>query len=40
MIEHDIYEGEMQTEHWREFHRTSGILKHTASSAFLHSNPS
>jgi 2-polyprenyl-6-methoxyphenol hydroxylase-like FAD-dependent oxidoreductase len=28
---------ETDTEHWREFHSIPGILKHTASSAFLHS---
>jgi 2-polyprenyl-6-methoxyphenol hydroxylase-like FAD-dependent oxidoreductase len=40
MIEQHTPEGEMQTEHWREFHSTSGILKQTASSAFLHCNAS
>ena len=40
MIEQRTPEGEMQTEHWRDFHSTSGILKLTASSAFLHCNPS
>jgi 2-polyprenyl-6-methoxyphenol hydroxylase-like FAD-dependent oxidoreductase len=29
-----------ETEHWREFHSTRGILEHTASSAFLYCNPS
>jgi 2-polyprenyl-6-methoxyphenol hydroxylase-like FAD-dependent oxidoreductase len=40
MIEQRSPEGELQTEDWREFHSTSGILKHTASSAFLHCNAS
>jgi 2-polyprenyl-6-methoxyphenol hydroxylase-like FAD-dependent oxidoreductase len=31
---------ETDTEHWREFHSIPGILKHTASSAFLHSRSS
>jgi 2-polyprenyl-6-methoxyphenol hydroxylase-like FAD-dependent oxidoreductase len=29
---------EGKSEHWREFHSISGILKHTASSAFLYEN--
>jgi 2-polyprenyl-6-methoxyphenol hydroxylase-like FAD-dependent oxidoreductase len=40
MLEERSPEGDTQAEHWREFHSTSGILKHTASSAFLHCNPS
>lgn len=40
MLEERSPDGDAQTEHWREFHSTSGILKHTASSAFLHCNPS
>jgi 2-polyprenyl-6-methoxyphenol hydroxylase-like FAD-dependent oxidoreductase len=40
MIEQRSPESELQTEDWREFHSTSGILKHTASSAFLHCNAS
>ena len=40
MLEHRKPEDEMETEHWREFHSTRGILEHTASSAFLHCNPS
>jgi len=28
---------ESNSQHWREFHSIPGILKHTASSAFLHS---
>jgi 2-polyprenyl-6-methoxyphenol hydroxylase-like FAD-dependent oxidoreductase len=40
MLEEHSPEGDTQAEHWLEFHSTSGILKHTASSAFLHCNPS
>jgi 2-polyprenyl-6-methoxyphenol hydroxylase-like FAD-dependent oxidoreductase len=40
ILEEHSSEGDAQTDHWREFHSTSGILKHTASSAFLHCNPS
>ena len=40
MLEHRKPEDEVETEHWREFHSTRGILEHTASSAFLHCNPS
>ena len=37
MLEH-VSPGEGEnSEHWREFHSIPGILKHTASSAFLHS---
>jgi 2-polyprenyl-6-methoxyphenol hydroxylase-like FAD-dependent oxidoreductase len=35
MVEH-TGEG-TNSEHWRKFHSIPGILKHTASSAFLHS---
>jgi 2-polyprenyl-6-methoxyphenol hydroxylase-like FAD-dependent oxidoreductase len=40
MLEHMSPEEGMGSEQWREFHSTRGILKHTASSAFLHSDPS
>lgn len=40
MLDQRSPEHEMETEHWREFHSTRGILKQTASSAFLYSNPS
>ena len=40
ILEERSSEGDAQTGHWREFHSTSGILRHTASSAFLHCNPS
>jgi 2-polyprenyl-6-methoxyphenol hydroxylase-like FAD-dependent oxidoreductase len=40
MLEQRGPKDEIETEHWREFHSTRGILKHTASSAFLHCNPS
>jgi 2-polyprenyl-6-methoxyphenol hydroxylase-like FAD-dependent oxidoreductase len=37
MVDHIAPEEGMKSEHWREFHSISGILKHTASSAFLRS---
>jgi hypothetical protein len=37
MTQHDSPGQGADTEHWREFHSIPGILKHTASSAFLHS---
>jgi 2-polyprenyl-6-methoxyphenol hydroxylase-like FAD-dependent oxidoreductase len=40
MLDQRSPEHEMETEHWREFHSTRGILKQTASSAFLYCNPS
>ena len=36
MLEHTSPEDRMQSEHWHEFHSIPGILKHTASSAFLY----
>jgi 2-polyprenyl-6-methoxyphenol hydroxylase-like FAD-dependent oxidoreductase len=39
MLERVGSEDDMKSEHWREFHSIPGILKHTASSAFLHSAP-
>ena len=40
MLEQRGPKDEIETEHWREFHSTRGILEHTASSAFLYCNPS
>jgi 2-polyprenyl-6-methoxyphenol hydroxylase-like FAD-dependent oxidoreductase len=37
MMQHGSRGEGTDTEHWREFHSIPGILKHTASSAFLHS---
>jgi 2-polyprenyl-6-methoxyphenol hydroxylase-like FAD-dependent oxidoreductase len=36
MLEHISPEEGVENEHWREFHSIPGILKHTASSAFLY----
>jgi 2-polyprenyl-6-methoxyphenol hydroxylase-like FAD-dependent oxidoreductase len=38
MVEHISADEGIKSEHWREFHSIAGILKHTASSAFLYSN--
>jgi 2-polyprenyl-6-methoxyphenol hydroxylase-like FAD-dependent oxidoreductase len=40
IVEQRSPEGDTPSEHWREFHSTRGFLKQTASSAFLHCNPS
>lgn len=40
MLEPSKPDEESQTQHWREFHSTHGILELTASTAFLHCNPS
>jgi 2-polyprenyl-6-methoxyphenol hydroxylase-like FAD-dependent oxidoreductase len=37
MVENVSPGEDANSEHWREFHSIQGILKHTASSAFLHS---
>ena len=37
MVDHVSPEGAVDDAHWREFHSITGILKHTASSAFLRS---
>jgi 2-polyprenyl-6-methoxyphenol hydroxylase-like FAD-dependent oxidoreductase len=40
MLDHRNPEAEVETERWREFHSTRGILTQTASTTFLHCNPS
>lgn len=39
MVSDHVPSGSEVSEHWREFHSIPGILKHTASSAFLHEAP-
>jgi 2-polyprenyl-6-methoxyphenol hydroxylase-like FAD-dependent oxidoreductase len=38
MVDHVLPEGGIDDPHWHEFHTVAGILKHTASSAFLRSS--
>lgn len=40
MLASSTLEEGTETERWREFHSTRGILKQTASSTFLYCNPS